>query len=172
MPITNIDDIVRLLAVSIINTHGKFMTHILEVDESIAHTCKVSFEQADDWQERMSHLQLFAKSVGTHCQLGHESVRRSGLTNTQIHEVVLSAASLVDYFLEHGLKDDEFDRHALDMGRLLTWSILFGMLRSIIYNRSVSVVEEEQKVLWRTVVRTSKPWRMRSMSTMLWCPEE
>jgi len=118
------------------------MPHILEVNECIAHTCEISLEQACDEKGKVSHLQLFAKSVGTHCQLCTKPFGGSGLTNTQIHEVILPAASLVDYLLKHSLKDDEFGRIALDVDGLLTWSILFGMLRSIIYIHGVSVGEE------------------------------
>lgn len=34
------------------------MTHILEVDERIAHTCEISLEQANDGKERSFSLAI------------------------------------------------------------------------------------------------------------------
>lgn len=51
--------------------------------------------------------------------------------DTKVHEVVLPMASLVDNCLQHGLEEVSGSQVDMEGGRL-TWSILLGMLRSII----------------------------------------
>ncbi len=52
------------------------MTHVLEVDEGIAHTCEIRLEQANDGKEKVFLTCSCSRSLGTHCQLWHQSVEQ------------------------------------------------------------------------------------------------
>lgn len=152
-------------------------THILKVDESVTNAKQTSIVSFKKTQGRsgLTNLQLFAKSatgISNQCQAYLGRKRRRN-TDTQIHKVVLAKAGFIDDFLQHGL-ENRLVRRQYEGGDDTTKPYLVDFVWNIAKHDLKKVRQLAKEIRFRlgrrkkteiTVVRTSTPMRIRSIST-------